>query len=313
MNWKVKALGQKAVAAFPEAASYQLYNLLQKQFGKMNAKRVDPTRLLARTSLILAQILKQNQPIIDATFFEVGTGWKLTTPMCLWLCGAKKIITADLNPYLRPDLVELEAEYICQNQDLISKVLAEVVDVDYFNERLALLQAQTDLSHASILNLMNIEYLAPADAANLPNIADIDYHISHTVFEHIPKSTLLSILQEGCRMLRDGGLCVHYIDPSDHFAHRDENITEINFLQFSERQWNFWANNRYAYHNRLRVDDYEYLFNNTGMTVLQKITECDERALAALQKDFQPSAHFTNKSAVTNATTKLLITAQKLQ
>lgn len=311
MNWKVKALGQKAVAALPEAASYQIYDLLQKQFGKMNAQRVNPTRLLERTSLILAQILTQNQPIVDATFLEVGTGWKLTTPICLWLCGAEKTITVDLNPYLRPDLVELEVEYICQNSDTVSAILADVVDSDFLRERMAFLKSQADLSCESISSLMNIEYLAPADAAHLPDIADVDYHISHTVFEHIPPSTLLSILQEGRRMLRDGGLCVHYIDPSDHFAHRDRSISEINFLQFSERQWNFWANNRYAYHNRLRVDDYDKLFTDAGLSTMDTVIERDSRAMDLLAADFPLAAQFTKKSQEINASTKLLITAQK--
>lgn len=311
MNWKVKALGQKAVAALPESVSYQIYDLLQKQFGKMNAQRVNPTRLLTRTSLILAQILAQNQPIVDATFLEVGTGWKLTTPMCLWLCGAKKVLTVDLNPYLRPDLVELEAEYISQNSTQVAEILADVVEPDLLLDRITQLNARNDWSCDEIFELMNIEYLAPADAAELPDVESVDYHISHTVFEHIPEQTLLSILQEAQRLLRDGGLCVHYIDPSDHFAHRDRNISEVNFLQFSEQQWDFWANNRYAYHNRLRIDDYENLFTSAGLPVLNQVIEHDSRSLESLKNGFQLADRFVKKSKKTNAATKLLITAQK--
>jgi len=311
MNWKIKALGQKLVAALPETTSYQIYDMLQKQFGKRNTKRVNPTRLLERTCLISSQILQQNRPIVDATFLEVGTGWKLTTPMCLWLCGAKKVITVDLNPYLRPDLVELEAEYICQNSDAVTRILEDVADADCLKDRIALLQSHTDRSCQSLSDLMNIEYLAPADAADLSDIEAIDYHISHTVFEHIPESTLGSILQEARRMLRDGGLCVHYIDPSDHFAHRDRNISEINFLQFSERQWDFWANNRYAYHNRLRIDDYEALFSQANLSVVDRVIERDPRSIEVLASDFSLAAPFIEKSQEINGATKLLITAQK--
>lgn len=277
----------------------------------MNAQNVDPTRLLERTSLILAQIIKQNRPITGTTFLEVGTGWKLTTPMALWLCGADRVITVDLNPYLRPDLVQLEADYVCQNRKSVAGILSEVADADCLNERFDQLQSQEYSTAQELMQLMNIEYLSPADAASLPNVETIDYHISHTVFEHIPHAILLNILQEAHHLLSGDGLCIHFVDPSDHFSHRDTRISEINFLQFSESQWNFWANNRYAYHNRLRVDDYENLFIEAGFQVVDKVIRQDTESLAAIKAGFQLREPFVDKSPETNASTKLLITAQK--
>ena len=280
--------------------------------GKMNAQSVDPTRLLERTGLILEQIIAQNRPIRGSTVLEVGTGWKLTTPIALWLCGADKVITVDLNPYLRPDLVRLEVEYINQNQESVAQILGTVADADCLRKRLALLETESELSFENLMSRTGIEYLSPADAANLPDVGSIDYHISHTVFEHIPRPMLLAILQEANRLMKRDGLCVHYIDLSDHFSHRDRNISEVNFLQFNESEWEFWANNRYAYHNRLRVDDYYRLFEEAKFSIVNRVVQQDPQSLATLKAGLQLADLFIAKDQETNAATKLLISARKV-
>ena len=52
------------------------------------------------------------------------------------------------------------------------------------------------------------------------------------------------------------GLLLHMVDHSDHFSHADSSLSPIHFLQFSDAQWQRYAENRYSYVNRLREDDY---------------------------------------------------------
>ncbi|MBE9572765.1 MAG: methyltransferase domain-containing protein, partial [Proteobacteria bacterium] len=49
--------------------------------------------------------------------------------------------------------------------------------------------------------------------------ASIDYHISTTVFEHIPGKDIERILNEAKRILKREGIAIHFIDLSDHFQH----------------------------------------------------------------------------------------------
>ena len=65
----------------------------------------------------------------------------------------------------------------------------------------------------------------------------MDYHVSTTVLEHIPNKNIVRILTEAKRILKNNREAVHFIDLSDHFQHQDERITRINFLQYSEREW----------------------------------------------------------------------------
>ena len=40
---------------------------------------------------------------------------------------------------------------------------------------------------------------------------------------------------------------MHFVDLSNHFQHQDQSITRINFLKFSDLEWNRIAGNEFAY------------------------------------------------------------------
>ena len=46
-----------------------------------------------------------------STLLEVGTGRRLNVPLILWLLGAEKITSVDLNRYLRPELVAVDMDH----------------------------------------------------------------------------------------------------------------------------------------------------------------------------------------------------------
>ncbi|MFM6005613.1 MAG: methyltransferase domain-containing protein, partial [Sphaerospermopsis kisseleviana] len=90
-----------------------------------------------------------------------------------------------------------------------------------------------------LLQFINVDYIAPGDASELSIPSNsIDFHTSYTVFEHIPPDIIKAIIKEGKRVLKSNGLFVHKIDYSDHFSHSDKSISAINFLQFSDSEWN---------------------------------------------------------------------------
>ena len=99
MNFKLKARIQNAVDVLPERLSYPCYYWLQRHFGGL--RKPNPTRHLLKSAHIIRNIRRSEVSLNDATCLEIGTGRTVDVPIGLWLCGPGRIITIDLNPYLR--------------------------------------------------------------------------------------------------------------------------------------------------------------------------------------------------------------------
>ena len=220
MNWKLKSKIQNVIALLPESLSYKLYYYMQRNYGGLRS--VNPIQHLTAARETCKQIQEQNIDFKDKVFFEIGTGRAPIVPLAYWLMGAKKIITIDLNPYVKNELVQEHIEYIFNNQEQIIMLFGLFLDKDRFNILLNFYKNK-EFSLKSFLALCNIEYIAPGDASNtnLPN-QSIDFHTSYTVFEHIPLNILNAIMQEGNRIIKPDGMFVHRIDYSDHFSHSDK-------------------------------------------------------------------------------------------
>jgi hypothetical protein len=163
---------------------------------------------------------------------------------------------------------------------------------------------------AELLAMMNVRYLAPADAAALPLATGrIDYHVSFAVLEHIPVPDLGAILREGLLLLDHNGLFVHCIDFSDHFSHDDPGITSINFLQFSEEAWAGYAGNRYMPYNRLRGDVFLVFLATAGLALRHMESSVDGRAVDCLKQGFPPHDRFRAKAPGTLALNRAWVVA----
>lgn len=299
MNWKTKAIIQNMIARLPERLSLPTYYFLQRRFGGL--REINHAYTLSQGCKILKHVVRQRRPITSRVFLEVGTGRGLNVPIVLWLCGAGEVITVDVNPYLRRSIVFDLIEYIGSHRDQVCEMLSSYVDAADVARRLDQL-VQSKTLH-DVLALTQTRYLAPADAATLPLPSDsIDYHVSSTVFEHVPPATLEAILREGRRLIRGDGLFIHGVGLSDHFAHSDSSISSINFLRFGEEEWARYAGNRFMYHNRLRLDDYLALFERAGIGVVDVVSSVDPRAVMELQAGFPLAPRFQGKTIEANAT-----------
>ncbi|MCI0337167.1 MAG: class I SAM-dependent methyltransferase [Acidobacteria bacterium] len=248
----------------------------------------------------------------DKVFVEVGTGRTIIIPITLWLCGASRIITVDLNPYLKNELIQEELNFIRCNKDAVLKMFGNSVNQKQFNERFdTIVRGKLDIN--GFMKESQIEYIAPSDARKL-HVCDktIDYHISNNVFEHVPLEVMSQILSEGKRMLKDDGLMVHRIDFSDHFSHSDHRIPTINFLQYSEEQWLRYAGNRYMYHNRARIDEFEEIMENAGLKIIDKKLEIDQNAVRLIKSGLKLDKRFAGKPDEINSVLNDLVVATKV-
>jgi SAM-dependent methyltransferase len=308
MHWKVKATIQNLTSLLPSRMSYQTYYFMQRYFGSL--RNCNPVNGLSAGVGFVRRIQQQGVSIADKTFLEVVTGHRLNIPIAFWLSGAGRTVTVDPNPYLRPELVREDIDYLLAHSDEILGLFKNVTQ-DILHHRIEKVIEERPVDLAASLQMMSIDYLAPSDPVRvgLPSNS-IDFHVSYTTLEHVSPEGLLELFQEGRRLLKQDGLFVHFIDMTDHFSHSDPSITSVNFLRFSETDWTRYAGNRYMYQNRLRLDDYEALLKSVGVKVIAMETTIDSTALEALRQGLPLNDRFRKKSPQINATSGAWIVAR---
>lgn len=275
MHWKTKAKIQKIIALLPSNLSYAMYYWMQRKLGGL--KKIDPVSDLKGAVETCKLIREQEHIIHDKVFLEIGTGRMITIPIAFWLMGAKKIVTLDLNPYLKLELVKESLDYIFKNKDEIQGIFGSLLLKERFDKLEHFYSNNCKFSITEILDLCCIDYIAPGDAGNSKLLDhSIDYHTSYNVFEHIPKEILADILNEGKRIIKINGLFIHKVDYSDHFAYSDQSISAINFLQYSDEKWKNIAGNRYMYMNRMRHDDFISLYQSASLHIIESRPSTDK-------------------------------------
>src|SRR5689334_13099178 len=120
MKWRSKARLAKVISKLPSGLSYGAYYLVQRHFG--NLRSANPEHHFKAAVAIADFVRKHRQPLNGTqTFLEIGTGRRLTLPIALWLCGAGPVITTDLNPYLKQELVFEDLDYIRNHQKKVEQ------------------------------------------------------------------------------------------------------------------------------------------------------------------------------------------------
>jgi hypothetical protein len=163
MNWKLKAFAQNFIASLPKPLSYELYYRVQRHFGGLK-KNFDPMAHFSTAVTVLKKIRQYGIGIEGKIFFEVGTGRVPLLPVSFWLCGAKKTITVDLNPYMRNELIADMLFYVRTDGLKIKNLFGDLLDTKRFD----LLMDYSKSGRAKkseLLKLCEIEYIAPCDAA----------------------------------------------------------------------------------------------------------------------------------------------------
>lgn len=302
---------QRRVGAIPEGVSQEVYYALQRSLGGL--RHPHPLFHFRGAIAMVHRIQRRGRSLEGSRFLEIGTGRQLNVPIALWLCGARSIVTVDLNRYLKPAIVFDNLSYMRAHREDIVAMFAGAAEPERFSSRLdRLFACRADVS--DLMQLLGVRYEAPADATRL-SIPDgsIDYHASFTVLEHVPPPVLERMFAEGRRVLAPDGLFVHFVDFSDHFSHADPSITAVNFLRFADEEWLRLAGNRYAYHNRLRVDEFAALLARAGAGQAELDPTVDERSLAALRAGMPLDSRFASKPAEINATIDSWVVAERTQ
>ena len=140
----------------------------------------------------------------DSAYYEFGAGWDLINPIALSLLGLRRLHCVDIRELAFPELLNdtiSKFRRLRHEVGITSAVLESVprVTIQNFREILA--------------TYLGIKYEAPLDArrTNIES-STIDFICSNVTLEHIPRDSILQILQECCRILKTGGIASFAID-----------------------------------------------------------------------------------------------------
>jgi SAM-dependent methyltransferase len=255
MNWKVKGLGQSALALLPGAAQMNYWGQkfitrAHSDYGPVVENRIEKARWFKEQ---FAQH-GEGDPC-QAQFYEFGAGWNLAGPLGLYCLGVNRQIVIDITRSARLELVN-----------------RVIVQLERYIDRIPRRPGTPLLSLKELEGRLGIAYRAPSDACHTGLEDDSVDCITNTfTLEHIPTPDVRALLQECHRILKPGGILLSMIDYQDHYSYRDARVSVYNFLQYSEREWK-WFNSALHYQNRLRHCQYRQMFADAGFeTIVEEL------------------------------------------
>ena len=233
INWKIKSLLYRLLNFFK---LYKALFFIQKKITKRS--NIDLKEIAFYWQYHL-KYLKENN---SKTILEIGAGKSLAQNIFLSYSFKQKI-----------------------EQTLID--VSRMIDLDLFNkanDQISKLLGVNKLPFAKSIDDLkknyNLNYLAPMSLDQIiKNKLQFDACISSTTLEHLSEDDLRKTFLLLKKIIKKEGIISAAIDYSDHYSHTDKNIDNLNFLRFTNDEWNK-HNTPMLFQNRLRHQDYRKFF-----------------------------------------------------
>lgn len=110
-----------------------------------------------------------------------------------------------------------------------------------------------------------IRYYPKTDFTKV-HVNNAELVFSRFVLEHLSPLDIKRLHQKFKKELPEAYI-IHLISPSDHRAYVDKNLSNQDFLRFSEKEWKK-KQTRFDYHNRLRLPQYLEIFKDLRYEIL---------------------------------------------
>ena len=302
MHWRVKYLIQRNLSFLPGHYGHTVNHWLSVNFGGLNA---DSTHHVIHNTLAMSSVLRHfGFELHDRSFVEIGTGWTRVSAMTLLALGAREVYSFDLHRHLDHEPVDRALRDFANFRPNGTKPLLPFpCDLQKEYERL----------DASGIDLSRFHYVAPHDArATGLESNTIDGYFSHAVLEHVARPVIEGLLVESFRILKPGGFCYHFIQPTMHAAWMDAKATGIDYLTCSDRWWRVLYENDVSHECRLRGVDHLALVRGAGFEIVAEWHTIDQKALAALPEK-KLAEPFRSYSAEEICTDYIWIVGRKFQ
>lgn len=251
MNWRIKWLIAKTLSSVPMGNS--LHWLMQKHLTRTWPRRIDGFAPNDPFILHAMHFRQFGGDLAGKTMFEFGAGWDLCGNLTAWCCGVDHQIVVDIDPLLKPELVD----------GMIDKLAR--IDHPAMVRWPAVKLGSDPLK--TLREVYGIDYRAPCDATatGLPD-ASIDLVASTATLEHVPPLVIERIYRELRRICKPDAVLSLDIDYQDHYGLVDPAIGPYHFLRYDERTWDGF-NCHILHQNRLRHHEHLAMLEAAGFTL----------------------------------------------
>jgi hypothetical protein len=268
VNWRVKALLQKTLAAVPFGCGERLNRDLPVWLGRRSGDL--GARAAAIAELHSGPLTKAAADGRYPEILELGTGYNLFMAIPFALMGYR-VTTVDISRDVTFDAARKLVDDLESHLARLAAIPACRLEEQQVRARHRTLQGAK--SFEEVLEQAGIRYFAPYDVAEFAaqHRARFGYTTSHCVFEHVPPEAFPAILQMLQSVSRSDAVFSHQVDMRDHRSSEgflvDPALSYLDYLTMSEKQWRFWNGNRIAYTNRWRKSDYVAVLEANGHSV----------------------------------------------
>ena len=266
MHWRLKGAIQKVLGVRPAGRAAPL---------RPPAPRRRPDELRPRAAAEGRRLGADGRPprapsgidVVGTRFFEMGTGWFPTLPLCLYLGGAESVDTVDLNPHMKPDLTLRVRERRSRRS------LAGDREGDRSRRERARRDAARDRSRARARRVdrrarptASIRYRAPADAAatDQPDVEPRRRVLEQRARARPRPGDRARASPSRRASCAPAASMFHSVNCGDHYAYVDRKLTQLHYLAYSDAAWKKW-NNAFLYQNRLRATDFTTMARAAGL------------------------------------------------
>jgi hypothetical protein len=269
-HWLIKSAIHRAISLLPQSQKWNEW------FQEHMTKSLDlsPGAFEARLNACrscLENYFENNPGKEGFSAFELGTGWYPTVPIGFYLCGASKVWCFDIDPLLRASRLKVLLQFFCEyDRSGALKKHLPWVKPDRIQRLHEIMAAADTESPENLLQKLNIQVMVRDAQVTGLEVETIDLFFSYSVLEYIPYGILESIFKEFKRIARKDAVMVHYIDLWDQYSSFDKSITRINFLKFTNKQWN-WLKSPLIPLTRLRISEYRTATTNSGFKMLKEV------------------------------------------
>jgi len=267
MDWRLKALAFR-VLDLPGGAHAHYF--LQRYVTRNWPRRATTLDALAGIARRVTEGYARHVGGMPATALEIGAGRDLAVPLALRRLGVREVIASDVERLAKLDLMQHAAKQ--------------------------LFAGQARLSTWDDVRRFGIHYRAPHYVS--PDDPAVDCSCSNEVLEHVPAEQLPGLLKALRAVTR--GITMHSIDYSDHYARSDQSLSRLNFLRYSDAEWQPFNSGK-QFVNRLRHSDFLRLFREAGFTILEENSTAGEPPDGPISKQFsryEPADLFAIKGRI---------------
>jgi hypothetical protein len=191
---------------------------------------------------------------------EQGTGWSGTDLLIFYLGGAERILTYDVRPWLRVELMRRSAREILDAPEVLAGWNG--IDSDVLRDRSEILRRSLNLPLTEMLSVLKIEYRTNTrfDYTEAED-ESVDLFFSNSTLQRIRPEVLRKIVHHSRRFLKNGGVSCHRVHMHDIHRITDKRVPHYYYLTISDRLWNLMTTTYLNYQNRMRMPEFIALFD----------------------------------------------------